>query len=61
MKDDYGYFGKGIEGYVHYMQAFNRNNKNSGKKLPSRSGCLTVMVLSVDVFLAATVIAAILI
>ena len=26
MKDwDFGYFGKGIDGYVHYMQAFHRN------------------------------------
>ena len=26
MKDwNFGYFGKGIDGYVHYTQAFNRN------------------------------------
>lgn len=24
-QDDYGYFGKGIDGYVHYKQAFDRN------------------------------------
>ena len=22
MTDDYGYFGKGLEGYAHYMQSF---------------------------------------
>jgi hypothetical protein len=24
MKDDFGYFGSGLEGYVHYMEAFNQ-------------------------------------
>ena len=24
-QDDYGYFGKGVDGYVHYKQAFDRN------------------------------------
>ena len=24
-QDDYGYFGKGIDGYVHYKQALDRN------------------------------------
>ena len=33
MKDwDYGYFGKGIDGYVHYMQAFNRNFPQNSKQ-----------------------------
>lgn len=33
MKDwDFGYFGKGIDGYVHYMQAFNRNFPQSSKQ-----------------------------
>lgn len=32
MKDwDFGYFGKGIDGYVHYMQAFHRNFPKSSK------------------------------
>ena len=51
MKDDYGYFGKGTTGYVHYMEAFNRNN--GGQKKPSgpRSGCLsTLLVLFVVIF-----------
>ena len=31
---DFGYFGKGIDGYVHYKQAFDRNfsEDNSYKK-----------------------------
>ena len=24
MKDDFGYFGSGLEGYVHYMDAYNQ-------------------------------------
>lgn len=33
MKDwDFGYFGKGIDGYVHYMQAFNRNFPQNSKQ-----------------------------
>lgn len=28
---DYGYFGKGIDGYVHYTQAFNRNFPKDGQ------------------------------
>ena len=32
MKDwDFGYFGKGIDGYVHYAQTFNRNFPKSSK------------------------------
>ena len=34
--NDYGYFGKGTEGYAHYKQAFDRNF-GQGKK-PSGSG-----------------------
>ena len=47
MPDDYGYFGKGITGYTHYMQAFDRNNRG-GKKPPSggKGGCLSVLLLS---------------
>ncbi len=46
MPDDFGYFGKGISGYTHYMQAFERNN---GGKRPSggKSGCLTSVLLIV--------------
>lgn len=32
MKDwDFGYLGKGIDGYVHYTQTFNRNFPKSSK------------------------------
>ncbi|MBQ8646794.1 MAG: HFLK protein [Oscillospiraceae bacterium] len=27
---DYGYFGKGMTGYAHYMQAFDRNFGSGG-------------------------------
>lgn len=29
MKDDFGYFGSGLEGYVQYNEAFKRNFDNS--------------------------------
>ena len=33
MRDwDFGYFGKGMDGYVHYTQAFNRNFPKSSKQ-----------------------------
>jgi hypothetical protein len=43
-EDDYGYFGKGTEGYVQYMEAFEDRGKRGGRKPPKRggSGCLTV-------------------
>ena len=28
MKDDYGYFGSGLEGYVHYMEAYKQIFEN---------------------------------
>ncbi len=50
--NDYGYFGKGTEGYAHYKQAFNRNF-GQGKK-PSGGGggfdfrpSLTIMAAAV--------------
>lgn len=39
-QDDYGYFGKGIDGYVHYKQAFDRNfseNEQSSNVTPTLS------------------------
>ena len=44
MPDDYGYFGKGTEGYIHYMQAVNESNKGGGGKRPPKSGCLTQVI-----------------
>jgi len=45
MPDDYGYFGKGITGYTHYMQAFNRNNGGGKKPSGGKGGCLSVLLL----------------
>jgi len=48
MSDDYGYFGKGTDGYIHYMQSFNassnKGNGGGGKRPPSGCGCLTLIV-----------------
>ena len=41
MDDDYGYFGKGITGYVHYNEATKRG---SGGGRGSGSGCLTLIL-----------------
>lgn len=29
MKDEFGYFGSGLEGYIHYNEAFKRNFDNA--------------------------------
>ena len=44
MPKDFGYFGKGITGYTHYMQAFKRNI-GGGKQPGASGGCLTVIAL----------------
>ncbi len=63
MDDDYSYFGKGTEGYIHYMQA---QDEISGKKRGGggrRGGnggclgtllviCLLVLICSCGVYLA---------
>jgi len=41
MPNDYGYFGKGFDGYVHYMQAVDEAKRGGSKRPPSKSGCLT--------------------
>ncbi len=43
MNDDFGYFGKGIDGYVHYNQAFERNFKNGGNG-SGGNGCLSAFL-----------------
>ena len=52
--NDYGYFGKGTTGYVHYMQAFNRSFGNGGGSNGGGSGngcgCLIAAVI-IAVFL----------
>jgi hypothetical protein len=47
MDDDYGYFGKGITGYVHYNEAMKNSGGGGGGGGGSRGGCLTVMIISV--------------
>ena len=47
MPDDYGYFGKGITGYTHYMEAFKRNNGGGKRPSGGKSGCLTALILPV--------------
>ncbi|MEG1437423.1 MAG: HFLK protein [Oscillospiraceae bacterium] len=44
--DDFGYFGNGIDGYVHYNQAFDRNFKGGGGggNGGGGSGCLTAFL-----------------
>jgi hypothetical protein len=37
--DDYGYFGKGDEGYAHYMQSMNESSSGHYSS-SSSSGCL---------------------
>ena len=44
MPKDFGYFGKGVTGYTHYMQAFKRNI-GGGKQPGASGGCLTVIAL----------------
>ena len=43
---DYGYFGKGLDGYVHYKQAFDRSSRSSGDGPgPSgNAGCLAMVI-----------------
>ena len=51
MKDDYGYFGKGTTGYVHYMESFRRNSNGGGKKPRGKSGCLSKLLILIVVVL----------
>ncbi len=48
MADDYGYFGKGTEGYIHYMQAQEKisGKKRGGGKRGGNGGCLQTMLLA---------------
>ena len=43
---DHGYLGKGLDGYVHYKQAFDRSSRSSGGcPGPDRNaGCLTMVI-----------------
>ncbi len=55
MSDDYGHYGKGITGYVHYTEAM--KGGGSGKR-PSNAGCLTLIlgVIGVVVFVLAIIL-----
>jgi len=52
----YGYFGKGLEGYVHYMQTVNEAQKGGGggRRPPRNTGCLTAAagVMAAVLFIA---------
>jgi len=55
LSDDYGYFGKDLDGYVHYKKAFDRNfpTGGGGDKKPStgKGGCLSVVIVVLIVIL----------
>jgi hypothetical protein len=53
MNGDYGYFGKGVEGYVQYMESFEDRGKRGGGRGPRRRGgpgCLTVCAVVIFFF-----------
>lgn len=37
--DDYGYFGKGLTGYAHYMQALKESGSDGGGRRRGKGGC----------------------
>ena len=43
---DHRYFGKGLDGYVHYKQAFDRSSRSSGGGPGPdwNAGCLTIVI-----------------
>ena len=47
MSDDYGYFGKGTEGYIHYMQAQGESSRKNGGggKRGGNGGCLSTLLI----------------
>jgi hypothetical protein len=51
MQDDFGHFGKGLDGYAHYMEEADGSGKGGGGRGPgSFGGYLTCLLL----FLLAT-------
>jgi hypothetical protein len=56
---DYGIYGKGFEGYSHYMQAFEESQKGSSGGGPRKSnngnsdnsGCIVAAVLMVLIYI----------
>jgi len=55
MSGDFGPYGKGLDGYVHYTQAFNEAQKG-GRKPPSNGGCLTSIILVIGMLVSAYLI-----
>ena len=55
---DDGYFGKGLDGYVHYKQVFDPSSRSSGGGPgPDRNtGCLT-MVIYIAILLVISIFA----
>lgn len=54
MKNDYGYFGKGTEGYIHYMQAQEEISGKKGGGGKRGGGCLgTLLVICLLVLMFA--------
>ena len=54
-KGDFGYFGSGTEGYIHYMQSVesSKNGGGGGGRKPSQNGgCLTTIVIVLGAILA---------
>lgn len=52
MSDDFGPYGKGLDGYVHYMQSFNETQKRGGgggQRPSSSNGCFTSILLVLGV------------
>lgn len=48
MKDqDFGFYGRGIDGYVHYKQDFDRIQGGGGAGGSGGPGCLGCLVLAV--------------
>ena len=58
MSDDYGFYGKGFEGYSHYMQEFDGSNKGSSGGGPRKNkngnnnagGCIVIIVLALLIY-----------
>lgn len=50
MSGDFGPYGKGLDGYVHYTQAFNESQKGggNGRKPPSNNGCLLSILFALS-------------
>ena len=44
MSGDFGPYGKGFDGYVHYTQAFDEAKKGGGGGPSPKGGCLTGII-----------------